>query len=141
MSVGLPNTNRRSYNNVVVDPHGSEGGSQHELACRACPRNRRPLSMLGCNRTDCELNGSLKPVFDRGGSKIADEYIVVFKSNVIDVAGKANGLLKNGQGLLQRTYGKALKGFSAHMTAHSSRFSSRGRSFRRICGAGPGNDA
>jgi len=60
---------------------------------------------------------NLKPVFDRGGSKIADEYIVVFKDDVVDVAGKANGLLKNGQGLLHRTYGKALKGFSAHMTA------------------------
>jgi subtilisin family serine protease len=60
---------------------------------------------------------NLKPVFDRGGSKIADEYIVVFKDDVVDVAGKANGLLKNGQGLLHRTYGQALKGFSAHMTA------------------------
>ena len=61
---------------------------------------------------------SMQPVFDRGGSKpIADEYIVVFKDDVVDVAGKANGLLKNGQGLLHRTYGAALKGFSAHMSA------------------------
>ena len=61
---------------------------------------------------------SMQPVFDRGGNKpIADEYIVVFKDDVVDVAGKANGLLKNGQGLLHRTYGSALKGFSAHMSA------------------------
>jgi len=60
---------------------------------------------------------SLQPVFDRGGNKIADEYIVVFKNDVVDVAGKANGLLKNGQGLLHRTYGNSLKGFSAHMSA------------------------
>jgi subtilisin family serine protease len=61
---------------------------------------------------------SMQPVFDRGGSKpIADEYIVVFKDDVVDIAGKANGLLKNGQGLLHRTYGAALKGFSAHMSA------------------------
>ena len=60
---------------------------------------------------------SAVPVFTRGGNKIADEYIVVFKDDVVDVAGKANGLLKNGQGLLNRTYGKALKGFSAHMSA------------------------
>ncbi len=60
---------------------------------------------------------NLQPVFDRGGNKIQDEYIVVFKNDVVDVTGKANGLLKNGQGLLHRTYGQALKGFSAHMTA------------------------
>ncbi|MEO8194726.1 MAG: S8 family serine peptidase [Gemmatimonadales bacterium] len=64
------------------------------------------------------VSSEIQPVFDRGGSKpIADEYIVVFKSDVIDVSGKANGLLKNGNGLLKRTYGKALKGFSAHMSA------------------------
>ena len=61
---------------------------------------------------------SAQPVFARAGGKpIADEYIVVFKDDVVDVAGKANGLLKKGQGQLRRTYGKALKGFSAHMTA------------------------
>ena len=47
---------------------------------------------------------SMQPVFDRGGNKpIADEYIVVFKDDVVDVSGKANGLLKNGQGLVNRT--------------------------------------
>ena len=60
---------------------------------------------------------NLQPVFDRGGNKVADEYIVVLKDDVVDVSGKANGLLKNGQGLLHRTYGAALKGFSAHMSA------------------------
>ncbi len=60
---------------------------------------------------------NLQPVFNRGGNKIADEYIVVFNDEVVDVSGKANGLLKKGQGVLRRTYGKALKGFSAHMSA------------------------
>src|SRR5699024_8941614 len=35
--------------------------------------------------------------------------------DVSDVPGKAKGLLKNG--ILRHTYGKALKGFAAHMTA------------------------
>jgi subtilisin family serine protease len=60
---------------------------------------------------------TMQPVFERGGNKLPDEYIVVFKSDVSDVPGKANGLLKNGQGLLHRTYSSALKGFSAHMSA------------------------
>ncbi|HEX6573339.1 MAG TPA: S8 family serine peptidase, partial [Gemmatimonadaceae bacterium] len=63
---------------------------------------------------------TMQPVFDRGANKIADEYIVVFNDDVSDVSGKANGLLKNGQGLLRRTYGKALKGFSAHMSAQTA---------------------
>ena len=55
------------------------------------------------------------PVFTRMVSApIPDEYIVVLKSNVSDVSGKAKGLLRNG--LLKRTYGKALHGFAAHMT-------------------------
>lgn len=58
----------------------------------------------------------VQPVFDRGGnSPIADEYIVVLNGDVADVPGKAKGLLKNGS--LERVYAKALKGFSAHMTA------------------------
>ncbi|HZK79319.1 MAG TPA: S8 family serine peptidase [Gemmatimonadaceae bacterium] len=57
-----------------------------------------------------------QPVFDRGGkAPIADEYIVVLKSDVADVPGKAKGLLRNG--ILGFTYGKAIKGFSAHMSA------------------------
>lgn len=57
-----------------------------------------------------------QPVFTRMVSApIPDEYIVVLKSSVADVAGKAKGLLK--KGLLNKTYGKALHGFSAHMTS------------------------
>lgn len=56
-----------------------------------------------------------QPLFNRMVSApIPDEYIVVLKSSVSDVSGKAKGLLK--KGLLERTYGKALHGFSAHMT-------------------------
>jgi subtilisin family serine protease len=59
-----------------------------------------------------------QPVFDRSGNKpIADEYIVVFKSDVSDVPGKAASLLAGGNGSLHHTYGAALKGFSAHMSA------------------------
>lgn len=49
------------------------------------------------------------------GAPIPDEYIVVLKSSVSDVSGKANGLLK--QGKLERTYAKAMKGFLAHMSS------------------------
>lgn len=48
------------------------------------------------------------------GAPIPDEYVVVLKSSVSDVPGKAKGLLK--KGLLNKTYGKALHGFSAHMS-------------------------
>ena len=59
-----------------------------------------------------------QPNFTRmaNGAPIPDEYIVVLKSSVSDVSGKANGLLKNG-GTLKRTYGKAMKGFLAHMSS------------------------
>src|SRR5688572_2561657 len=46
-------------------------------------------------------------------SPIQDAYIVVFKSSVGDVEGKAKGLLK--QGSFKKAYTKALKGFSANM--------------------------
>lgn len=49
------------------------------------------------------------------GNRIPGQYIVVLKDNVSDVPGKAKGLLKNGK--LERTYSKALKGFSASMSA------------------------
>src|SRR4029079_17000701 len=55
------------------------------------------------------------------GRKIADEYIVVFKSDIADVPGKANGILKNGRGTLNRTYASSIKGFSAHMTDAQAR--------------------
>jgi subtilisin family serine protease len=58
------------------------------------------------------------PVFTKNvKSPISDEYIVVLKDNVDDVNGKAKGLLNKGKGKLNHTYSKALKGFSAHMTA------------------------
>jgi subtilisin family serine protease len=80
------------------------------------------IGLTACSDATAPASSSkietMQPVFDRGGNKpIADEYIVVFKSDVFDVSGKANGLLKNGQGLLHRTYGSALKGFSAHLSA------------------------
>ncbi|HXV15540.1 MAG TPA: S8 family serine peptidase, partial [Gemmatimonadaceae bacterium] len=58
-----------------------------------------------------------QPTFTKmvNGAPIPDEYIVVLKSSVSDVPGKAKGLLKNGS--LERTYGKAMKGFLAHMSS------------------------
>ncbi|HZJ00524.1 MAG TPA: S8 family serine peptidase [Gemmatimonadaceae bacterium] len=49
--------------------------------------------------------------------KIADEYIVVLDASVTDVTGRANALLKQHGGKLNREYTHALKGFSAHMSA------------------------
>ena len=51
------------------------------------------------------------------GSKIPDEYIVVFDPAVSDISGRANGLLHAYGGRLNATYARALKGFSAHMSA------------------------
>jgi subtilisin family serine protease len=55
--------------------------------------------------------------FNRSSAKIADEYIVVFNSSVTDVTSRANGLLLAHGGKLNASYSRALKGFSAHMTA------------------------
>lgn len=56
---------------------------------------------------------------NNGNGRIKDEYIVVFKDDVSDVTGKANGLL-NGQGQLRRSYNAALKGFAASMSAQKA---------------------
>ena len=60
--------------------------------------------------------------YTRSGNPIRDEYIVVFRNDVLDVTGKANGLLNNGrvQGQLRRSYTSALKGFSASMSAEKA---------------------
>ena len=52
--------------------------------------------------------------------KIADEYIVVLDASVTDVTGRANALLKQHGGKLNREYTHALKGFSAHMSAQQA---------------------
>jgi len=56
------------------------------------------------------------PAFSRANAPIADEYIVVFNDDVSDVPGKARSLLKSANAL-RHTYGSAVKGFAAHMTA------------------------
>jgi subtilisin family serine protease len=48
---------------------------------------------------------------------ISDEYIVVFKSDVADVNGETDALLKTHGGNLHFKYSNALRGFSAHMSA------------------------
>ena len=56
--------------------------------------------------------------FSQGSNApIADEYIVVFKDDVSDVPGKARSLLRGNNAALRHTYDRALKGFSAHMSA------------------------
>ena len=49
--------------------------------------------------------------------KIDSEYIVVLDASTVDVTGRANALLKQHGGSLNRAYTHALKGFSAHMSA------------------------
>lgn len=51
---------------------------------------------------------------------IADEYIVVFSSDVADVDGRAKGLANAHGGNVNRTYRAALKGFSVHMSAQAA---------------------
>jgi subtilisin family serine protease len=60
---------------------------------------------------------STSPLNSQSTGKIPDEYIVVFKSSVTDVTGRANGLLHSQGGQLKATYAYAIKGFSAHMSA------------------------
>lgn len=76
-----------------------------------CQDSTAPTSGVA---TSAEIS---RPTFTKmvTGAPIPDEYIVVLKSSVSDVTGKANGLLKNGT--LKRTYAKAMKGFLAHMSA------------------------
>src|SRR4029079_9325255 len=52
--------------------------------------------------------------------KIADEYIVVLDASATDVTGRANALLKQHGGKLNREFSHALKGFSAHMSAQQA---------------------
>src|SRR5690349_10516482 len=66
-------------------------------------------------------NAPAQPAFVKAAKNpIADEYIVVLNDDVKDVPGKALGLLKNGNGQLNRVYGTAIKGFSAHMSAEAA---------------------
>lgn len=84
-------------------------------------------AISGCQDSTAPANPSPSSVAVQGptftkmasGAPIADEYIVVLKSNVSDVSGKAKGLLKTGT--LRKTYSKALHGFAAHMSEAEAR--------------------
>jgi subtilisin family serine protease len=52
--------------------------------------------------------------------KIPDEYIVVFDESVQDVEGRAAALASVSGGFKRRTFGAALKGFTAHMSAQAA---------------------
>jgi len=51
---------------------------------------------------------------------VADEYVVVFNDDVSDVDGRAAGLANAHGGNVQHTFHRALKGFSAHMSAQAA---------------------
>ena len=85
-----------------------------------------PAVLIACQDSVSPLtSSSASPVMtttiNPGQSrKIADEYIVVFDASVTDVTGRANALLKQHGGQLNRAYNHALKGFSAHMSAQQA---------------------
>ena len=58
------------------------------------------------------------PAFARGadGEPIPGQYIVVFKSNVTDVAEKAKGKVKKHGGKMKHSYASSIKGFAAELS-------------------------
>lgn len=81
-----------------------------------------PAALIACQDSVAPITSDATPVMtatvNSGQSrKIADEYIVVLDASSTDVTGRANALLKQHGGKLNRTYAHALKGFSAHMSA------------------------
>ncbi len=85
-----------------------------------------PAVLIACQDSVSPLTSSndspaMSVTINPGQSrKIADEYIVVLDASVTDVTGRANALLKQHGGKLNREYTHALKGFSAHMTAQQA---------------------
>lgn len=71
------------------------------------------VSPLTSNSDSPAMSATINPGQSR---KIADEYIVVLDASVTDVTGRANALLKQHGGKLNREYNHAIKGFSAHMS-------------------------
>jgi len=92
-------------------------------------RTVRVASLVSCTAVLIACQDSISPITTEAAPsfaanvnpgqsrKIADEYIVVFDASVSDVTGRANALLKQHGGKLNREYSHALKGFSAHMSA------------------------
>lgn len=80
----------------------------------ACQDSVSPLTSTSASPV---MSATVNPGQSR---KIADEYIVVLDASVTDVTGRANALLKQHGGTLNRTYQHALKGFSAHMSAQQA---------------------
>jgi serine protease len=92
----------------------------------------RAASLVSCTAVLIACQDSVSPITSEAspsmsatinsvqGRKIADEYIVVLDASATDVTGRANALLKQHGGKLNRTYMHALKGFSAHMSAQQA---------------------
>ena len=85
-----------------------------------------PAVLIACQDTVSPLTSStatpvMSTTINPGQSrKIADEYIVVLDASATDVTGRANALLKQHGGKLNREFSHALKGFSAHMSAQQA---------------------
>ena len=82
------------------------------------------VSLAACAESVAPPSSEFSPVesgvrFARSGdTRIPDEYIVVLKDDVVDVDAKASKLLK--KGTKKNSYKKALKGFSANMSAEEA---------------------
>ena len=84
-----------------------------------------PAVLIACQDSVSPITSDAAPAMTAAinpaqSRKIADEYIVVLDASATDVTGRANALLKQHGGKLNRTFAHALKGFSAHMSAQQA---------------------
>jgi serine protease len=82
-------------------------------ALTACQDSAAPAAIAPIQTVAASVNTG-------GPKKIDDQYIVVLDASTADVTGRANALLKQHGGNLERAYTHALKGFSAHMSANAA---------------------
>src|SRR4051812_4261616 len=103
-------TGRRTRNTAWLTSFGAVA-----LSLSACQDALAPTGNLAQSPSGAESRTS-----STAGSQIPDEYIVVFRDDVSDVSGRSQALLKAHGGSLHSTYSRALKGFSARMSAQAA---------------------
>jgi hypothetical protein len=84
------------------------------LALAACQDVAAPTSDSGT------MVAEAPSLSTQSANAIPDEYIVVLNKDVADVPGRANALAKAHGAKLNQTYDRAMKGFSAHMSAEAA---------------------
>jgi hypothetical protein len=116
---GLPKNTRESNMRYTI-PVGRHklrfaclaGFGAVALTISACQDVAAPTSDAAASQSPSPVESAPDPSVG-----IPDEYIVVLNKDVADVPGRANALVRAHGATLHQTYGKVMKGFSAHMTA------------------------